>query len=58
MIKIIYDAVTKTETFVELPDETDLEPISQPPTIDQRVGAGETDVDDIITVLAVMEGII
>lgn len=53
-----YDVTTKTVTYTEEPDAPVLTPTPQPPSIEERVDAVETDVDDIITVLAVIEGVV
>ena len=55
--RLSFDVITKETIYEDVPDEPYIEPTSQPPTIDERVDAVETDVDDIITVLAVIEGV-
>ena len=57
MIIYNYDVNTKTVTTAEVPDNPSAE-LEQIVSIDERVNAVETDVDDIITVLAVIEGVL
>ena len=57
MKQLIYNAQTKEETIIELPDEPITEPQPSEPTLEERVAQVETDTDEIVNVLAEIVGV-